>query len=683
MAPFASQNMPANQTVNEDNYLLQQIQKQIHKNFYGGLFVISEFNNRKKVSDELFAAQESKNGSMSKGYYQKIKSGSGASKASANSQTKMKKNNSAPYNSARTQNQKQNRQYKKTYSSTKKTMTRSKTKKAAKPSIKIAFLGGLNEIGKNITVFECCGDMFILDCGMAFPDGEMLGVDLVLPDFSYVEENIDRIKGIVITHGHEDHIGGLPFLLKKVNLPIYGTALTIGLVENKLKEHNLLYKTKLNEVKAGDTIQFGCMTVELIRVNHSIPDAVGVAVHSPAGTIVHTGDFKIDCTPIAGEMIDLARFAELGKEGVLALMADSTNAERPGYTKTERSVGSSFDSLFKEAESERIIIATFASNINRVQQIINCAEKYGRKVAFSGRSMINYMTVAVELGYLHVPDGVIIDIDLLGKYPPEKIVLVTTGSQGEPMSALYRMAYSDHRKVEVGPGDFIIISANPIPGNEKTVGVVVDELLKLGCKVIYESMYEVHVSGHACQEELKLLQGLVKPKYFIPVHGEQKHLRKHASLAYQMGMDHKNVFIGDIGNVIELNEEYMKQLESVKAGKVFVDGLGVGDVGSIVLRDRKHLGQDGLIIVVASLDSYDGHVIAGPDIVSRGFVYVRESEVLIDEIKKTATEVLEECAFDNVHEWNTIKNKIKDEVSHLIYSKTRRTPMILPIIMDV
>ena len=641
--------------------------------------MVSEFKNKKRVLDEAFYEKSVKSKNSSGGYYQKIKNGPSAQGRSAAQPAKPKnsKNNSS------VNVQQGAKKTKKTYSTAKKTTAKNKTKKLAKPSVKIAFLGGLNEIGKNITLFECNGDMLLLDCGMAFPDGEMLGVDLVLPDFSYVEENIDRIKGIVITHGHEDHIGGLPFLLKKVSLPIYGTALTIGLVENKLKEHNVLYKTKLNEVKAGDKVQLGCMTAEFIRVNHSIPDAVGIAIHSPAGTIVHTGDFKIDCTPIAGQMIDLARFAQLGNEGVLALLADSTNAERPGYTMTERRVGDSFDNLFKRAENQRIIIATFASNINRVQQIINCAHKYGRKVAFSGRSMINYMTVAMELGYLDVPDGVIIDIDLLNKYPAEKIVLVTTGSQGEPMSALYRMAYSDHRKVEVGPGDFIIISANPIPGTEKTVGAVVDELLKRGCQVIHESMYEVHVSGHACQEELKILQGIVKPKYFIPVHGEQKHLRKHAELAYQMCMDHKNVFIGDIGNVVELNEDYIKQLESVKAGKVFVDGLGVGDVGSIVLRDRKHLGQDGLIIVVASLDSYDGHIIAGPDIVSRGFVYVRESEVLIDEIKQTATNVLEDCAYDNVHEWNVIKNKIKEDVSRLIYGKTRRTPMILPIIMDV
>lgn len=551
------------------------------------------------------------------------------------------------------------------------------------PSIKIAFLGGLNEIGKNITLFECCGDMFILDCGMAFPDGEMLGVDLVLPDFTYIKENINKIKGIVITHGHEDHIGGLPYLLKDCNIPVYGTPLTIGLVENKLKEHNLVHSVQLNVANAGDFIRLGCMTVELIHVNHSIPDSVGVAIHSPAGTLVHTGDFKIDCTPASGGMIDLTRFAELGKEGVLALMADSTNAERPGYTKTEAKVQESFESLFVRAKDQRIIIATFASNVNRIQQIIDCACANGRKVAFSGRSMLNYVQVANELKYINIPEGVVIDIDLLGEYTPDEIVLVTTGSQGEPMSALSRMAYSDHRKVAVGAGDFIIISANPIPGNEKMVGNVIDELLKLGCEVVYESMYEVHVSGHACQEELKIIHSLVKPEFFIPVHGEQKHLRKHALLAESLGMAKDHIFIGDIGNVVELKPHIMKTLPSVASGKVFVDGLGVGDVGSIVLRDRKHLGQDGLIIIVASLDIVDGYIVSGPDVVSRGFVYVRESEELLHEVRRISTEILQDFAEKNVHEWNTIKNKIKDDVSKHLFNKTRRSPMILPIIMEV
>ena len=554
--------------------------------------------------------------------------------------------------------------------------------KVQKPPIKIAFLGGLNEIGKNLTVFECNDDIILLDCGMAFPDGDMLGVDLVIPDFSYIEQNKDRVKGIVITHAHEDHIGGLPYLLAKVNVPIYGTRLTVGLIENKLREHSL-DRVSLHVVDAGSSVKLGCFDVELIHVNHSIPDAVGVAIHSPAGTLVHTGDFKIDCTPMSGGMINLSRFAQLGEEGVLALMADSTNASRSGYTATEQTVADSFDTLFRRAYNKRIIIATFASNISRVQQIINCAKKYDRKVAFSGRSMVNYMNVAKELGYLDVPENIIIDIDKLRDYPMEKIVLVTTGSQGEPMSALSRMAYSDHRKVSVGAGDFIIISANPIPGNERTVGNVVDELLKRGCEVVHESMYEVHVSGHACQEELKILQALVKPKYFIPVHGEQKHLRKHMDIALSLGMKRENIFIGDIGKVVELTDNYMKEVAPVQAGKVFVDGLGVGDVGSIVLRDRKHLGQDGLIIIVASLDVYDGHVISGPDIVSRGFVYVRESENLLEEVKQRALDILEDCATRNIHEWGVIKNKIKDDVAKLILQRTRRSPMILPILMEV
>lgn len=552
-----------------------------------------------------------------------------------------------------------------------------------KPSVKIAFLGGLNEIGKNITLFECEGDIVILDCGMAFPDGDMLGVDLVIPDFSYIEQNIDRVKGVVLTHGHEDHIGGIPYLLSNFNIPIYGTPLTIGLLGNKLKEHNLYNSAKLNVVNAGGKVKLGCIEAEFIHVNHSIPDAVSIAFHTPAGIVLHSGDFKIDCTPFVGDMIDLPSFARLGQEGVLAFLCESTNAERPGYTATEQKVSQSLDSLFSEAKKDRIIIATFASNVNRVQQIIDCAEKYGRKVAFSGRSMVNYMNVAKELGYLTVPGNIIIDIDMLDRYTPDQIVLITTGSQGEPMSALSRMAYSDHRKVMVGEGDFIIISANPIPGNEKTVGNVVDELLKRGCKVIYESMYDVHVSGHACQEELKILQKLVNAKYFIPVHGEQKHLRKNAELAQSLGWDRSNIFIGDIGSQIEVNEKFMKELPSIPAGKVFVDGLGVGDVGSIVLRDRKHLGQDGLIIIVASLDVYDGHVISGPDIVSRGFVYVRESEELLDEVREKCLAILEDFAEQNVHEWGIIKNRIKDDVAKLIAQKTRRSPMILPILQEV
>lgn len=605
------------------------------------------------------------------------------SKSSKNGMQNQKKNQKNSFSGFGKSNAKTNG---KKNTSTKKISKKSNQKKTQvidKPSIKVSFLGGLNEIGKNITLFECEGDMILIDCGMAFPDGEMLGVDLVIPDFSYIVQNVDRIKGLVLTHGHEDHIGGLPYLLCKANIPIYGTPLTLGLVGNKLKEHSLFNSAQLNTVNAGDRFKLGCMEIELVHVNHSIPDAVAIAIHSPAGTVLHTGDFKIDCTPFRGEPIDLATFGRLGQEGVLALFCESTNAERPGYTPTEKNISHSFKNIFDSAENKRIIIATFASNVNRVQQIIDCAEKHNRKVAFSGRSMVNYMETAKQLGYLEIPENLIIDLDMLDKYPPEQIVLVTTGSQGEPMSALSRMAYSDHRKVAVGDGDVIVISANPIPGNEKTVGNVVDELLKKGCKVVYESMYEVHVSGHACQEELKIIHSLVKPKYFIPVHGEQKHLRKNAELAMFMGMDKKDIFIGDIGSTLEINENYMKELAPVPAGKVFVDGLGVGDVGSIVLRDRKHLGQDGLIIIVASLDVYDGHVISGPDIVSRGFVYVRESETLLDEVKKLALGILEECADNNIHEWGIIKNRIKDEVSKLITQRTRRTPMILPILMEV
>jgi ribonuclease J len=551
------------------------------------------------------------------------------------------------------------------------------------PSVKVSFLGGLNEIGKNITLFECEDEIIVIDCGMAFPDGEMFGVDLVIPDFTYLVQNKDKVKGILLTHGHEDHIGGLPYLLSEMSVPIYGTPLTIGLVENKLREHSLLHQTELKTIHAGQTIRLGKTVAEFIHVNHSIPDAIGIALHTPGGTIVHTGDFKIDCTPISGGMIDLSRFARLGEEGVLALMSDSTNASRDGYTPTEHTVYDSFKNLFQKAEKERIIIATFASNVNRVQQIINCAKKFGRKVAFSGRSMINYMNVSRNLGYLDVPENTIIELDQISQYPPEQIVLVTTGSQGEPMSALSRMAFSDHRKITVGAGDFIIISANPIPGNEKSVGNVVDELLKKGCKVVYESMYEVHVSGHACAEELKILTSLVKPKYYIPVHGEQKHLRKSQDIALSLGIDKKNTFIADVGTTLEINRDYMKELQRVPAGKVFVDGLGVGDVGSIVLRDRKHLAQDGLIIIVASLDVYDGHVISGPDIVSRGFVYVRESEDLMKDVKQKALAVLEDCCENNIHEWGIIKNRIKDDVSKIIAGKTGRSPMILPILMEV
>ncbi len=550
--------------------------------------------------------------------------------------------------------------------------------------VKIIPLGGLNEIGKNFTVIECSNDMFIIDCGLAFPDSEMLGVDIVIPDFTYVEKNLEKLRGVVITHGHEDHIGGLPYFLKKFpSVPVYGTRLTIGLIEGKLREHELLGSVKLNIVTPRQTIRMGCMAVEFIRVNHSIPDSVGMAIHTPAGVLIHTGDFKVDYTPIEGGIIDLPRFAELGNKGVLALMSDSTNSERPGYTASERKVGDNLEMLFTKAEGKRIIIATFASNIHRVQQIINNAVNTGRKVAVSGRSMVNVISVGIELGYLKVPDGVLIDIDMIGRYLPEQIVLVTTGSQGEPMSALSRMSMNEHRKVSITPQDFIIISANPIPGNEKLVTRVVNDLMKLGAEVVYEKMYEVHVSGHACQEEQKLMLAITKPKFFIPVHGEFKHLMKHKQTAMAVGIPEENIIIAGIGDVIETDGVDMRITGEVPAGKVLVDGLGVGDVGAIVLRDRKHLAEDGLIIAVATIDRSVGEILSGPDLVSRGFVYVRESEELMNEAKELLTETLQTCLDNNMHEWNAIKGKMKDNLSDFIFRRTKRSPMILPIIMEI
>ena len=549
--------------------------------------------------------------------------------------------------------------------------------------LKIIPLGGLNEIGKNMTVFECGNDMFIVDCGLAFPDSDMPGVDLVIPDFTYVEQNIDKVRGIVITHGHEDHIGGLAYLLKKVNIPVYATRLTIGLIEGKLKEHNLLSQTKLNVVTPRQTVKMGCMAVEFIHVNHSIPDAVGLAIHTPAGIVIHTGDFKVDFTPIEGGIIDLARFGELGNRGVLALMSDSTNAEKPGHTASERKVGGSFENLFAKAEGKRIIIATFASNIHRIQQIINNAVRTDRKVAVFGRSMLNVISTAMDLGYLSVPEGVIIDLEAMNKYPPEKIVLITTGSQGEPMSALTRMAMNEHRSVTITPMDYIIISATPIPGNEKYVTRVVNELLKAGAEVIYESMYDVHVSGHACQEELKLIMALTRPRFFIPVHGEYKHLKKSAGLANSIGIPESNIIIGSIGDVIETDGTDLRITGKVTAGRVLVDGLGVGDVGSIVLRDRKHLAEDGLIVVVATIESESGTILAGPDILSRGFVYVRESEEMMEAARDILRKTLESCLAGGVRDWNGIKSSLRDSLSDYIYMKTKRNPMILPIIEEI
>lgn len=552
----------------------------------------------------------------------------------------------------------------------------------AKP-IRIAFLGGLNEVGKNITMFEYENDIVLVDCGLAFPDEDMPGIDLVIPDFSYIEKNADKVKGICITHGHEDHIGSLAYLLKTVNVPVYSTRLTNGLIEGKLKEHGLLNSAKLNVVKPGESVKLGTFEVEFIHVNHSIPDAVGLAIKSAGGTIIHTGDFKIDTTPIDGEMIDIARFAELGKEGVLCMMADSTNAERPGYTESESKVGASFELLFRKAEKRRIIVATFASNIHRVQQIINVAEQLGRKVALSGRSLENVVAVAAELGYLHVPEGILIKLDTINKYPEEQIVLITTGSQGEPMSALTRMAFSDHRKVAIGPNDYVIISATPIPGNEKTVSRVVNELMKHGAEVVYEKMYDVHVSGHACKEELKLMLGIVKPKFFVPVHGEQKHLSKHAALAEAMGIPSKNIVIADNGAQLEVCDSYIKKIGTVPAGKVFVDGSGVGDVGSVVLKDRKHLAEDGIIIVVATLDGATGELVSGPDVVSRGFVFVKEAGDLIKDAENIAYDAIMRCYDRKIYDWGTIKSRVRDDVSRLMYERTKRSPMILPILMEI
>lgn len=560
---------------------------------------------------------------------------------------------------------------------------RKNTTASPKKPVKVAFLGGLNEVGKNITLFEYENDIIIVDSGLAFPDEDMPGIDLVIPDFTYIEKNAEKVRGVFITHGHEDHIGSLAYLLKKINVPVYSTRLTNGLIEGKLKEHGILASSKLNVVNAGQTIKVGEFEVEFIHVNHSIPDAVGFAIKTAGGTIIHTGDFKIDSTPIDGGMIDIARFAELGKQGVLCLMADSTNAERPGYTESESKVGASFELLFRKAEKRRIIVATFASNIHRVQQIINVASQLGRKVALSGRSLENVVAVAAELGYLHVPEGILIKLDMINKYPDEQIVLITTGSQGEPMSALTRMALSDHRKVAIGPNDYVIISATPIPGNEKTVGRVINELMKLGAEVVYEKMYDVHVSGHACREELKLMLGVIKPKYFVPVHGEQKHLSKHAMLAESMGIPSENIILADNGVQIEIGENYIKKVGTVPAGQVFVDGSGVGDVGSVVIKDRKHLSKDGIIIVVATLDGATGELVSGPDIVSRGFVFVKESEELIKDAENTAYEAIMRCYDRSIYDWGAIKSRIRDDVSRLMYERTKRSPMVLPILMEI
>ena len=552
-----------------------------------------------------------------------------------------------------------------------------------KEKVRISFLGGMNEIGKNMTLYEYKSDMFIVDCGLAFPTAELPGVDLVIPDFTHIINCQSRIRGIIITHGHEDHIGGLAYLLKQVNIPVYAPKLTIGLIKGKLEEHGLLGRVKLVEIKPRDNITLGSFNIELIHVNHSIPDAVGLAIRCPAGIIIQTGDFKIDTTPVDGDMIDLPRFAEYGKKGVLALLSDSTNAERPGYTMSEKNVGESFELLFRKAKGRRIIVATFASNIHRVQQIIDVAQARGRKVAVIGRSLENLVKVGEELGYLNVPKNILVPIDTINNYTDDKLVIITTGSQGEPMSALTKIAFGDHRKVSLTPNDYVIISATPIPGNEKMVGNVVNALMKRGVEVIYEKMYEVHASGHGCQEDLKLMMGLVKPKYFIPVHGEQKHLAKHAMLATAMGIPNDNIYIGDIGETVELTEDYIKKVGTVPSGDIYVDGLGVGDVGNIVLNDRKRLSQDGIIIVVATIDAHDGYVVSGPDIVSRGFVYVKDNEELMNMARDLACRVIDEQYDSRYHDWNSVKTKIRDELSKMMYEKTKRSPMILPIFMEI
>ena len=548
--------------------------------------------------------------------------------------------------------------------------------------LKIISLGGLNEIGKNLTVYEYGGDIVVVDCGMGFPDDDMYGIDVVIPDVSYLIKNQNKVRGIFITHGHEDHIGALPYVLRSLNAPIYATRMSAGLIRLKLEEHRLLDKTKIITCEAGDVIKAGKFTVEFIHVNHSIADAVAFAIKCPVGTCVHTGDFKIDATPIQGGMIDLARLGQLGTEGVLALLADSTNVERPGYTRSERSVGNSFDALFKGCE-ERIIVTTFASNVDRLQQIIDVAARYGRRVAVTGRSMENAMKVSTELGYMNIPDGVLMDLNQIKSLPKNRVCIITTGSQGETMSALSRMAFSTHRQVDILPGDRIIISASAIPGNEHSIGNVINELYRKGAEVLNERELALHVSGHACQEELKIIHALVKPKFFIPVHGEQRMLQTHAKLAREMGMDSNHILISDIGRVMELTQNSARLAGTVTAGQVFVDGLGVGDVGSVVLRDRRHLAQDGMIVVVMSMSGEDGSLVSGPDLITRGFVYVKESEGLMEELRQVALEAINSVDARYSTDWSAIKGAVKGDLSNYLYKKTKRSPMILPVIMEV
>ena len=552
-----------------------------------------------------------------------------------------------------------------------------------KSRLKIIPLGGLHEVGKNITVFQYDNEMIVVDCGLSFPEDDMLGVDLVIPDITYIIKNQEKLKGMVITHGHEDHIGSVPYFLKQVNTPIYGTKLTLGLIKNKLEEHRLVESTKLNEVNPGETIKLGKhFKVEFIQSSHSIPDSVMLAIHTPVGTILHTGDFKVDYTPMDGKLMDFGRLAELGNKGVLALMSDSTNAERKGFTMSESTVGEVFEKLFTNC-TKRIVVATFASNVHRVQQIVNSAVKYGRKIAVCGRSMINMITTARELGYIDCPDNLFIDIDMINNYTDDKLLIITTGSQGETMSALTRMASGTHRKVKITPNDLVIISANPIPGNEKNVSKVIDSLMQIGAEVVYSALQDVHVSGHACQEEQKLILALTKPKYFIPVHGEYRHLIAHSETAKLMGVKKENIFKLENGKILEMDKNSAEFTGTVQSGIILVDGLGIGDVGNVVLRDRQHLSQDGLIIVVLTMNGSSGEVIAGPDVISRGFVYVRESENVMDEIKLVVRHEVRKCEEQGIRDWTTIKNSIRENLREYIFSKTKRNPMIIPIVMEI
>lgn len=616
------------------------------------------------------------------------KTNNSVKKSTINNNSTSRNNNSTSRNSNLKPNEKRNsyrgnsRSNKNISNNKSYSIKRNLTSNSSSDSLKVISLGGLGEIGKNMTAFEYESDIIVVDSGLGFPENEMLGIDIVIPDISYLIKNKDKVKGVVLTHGHEDHIGSLTYFLKEINVPVYGTRLTLGLVEPKLEEHNLKSLVKLNTIVAGQTIKLGCMTVEFVRTCHSIPDSTGLIIETPVGTVVHTGDFKIDYTPIQGEPMDLCRFAEIGKKGVKLLMADSTNVERAGYTMPEKIVGETFEKIFLNATG-RVIVATFASNIHRVQQIIDSAIKFERKVAVCGRSVVRVVEVARRLGYIKAPEEIFIDIDNIKNYSDDRIVIITTGSQGEPMSALTRMAASEHRKVEILPGDLVIISATPIPGNEKLVSKVINELYKKGAEVIYKELADIHVSGHACKEELKLIHFLVKPEYFLPVHGEHRHLRHHADLAVQLGMPRENIFISEIGKVLEISKTNAKFSGFVPSGDVLVDGLGVGDVGNIVLRDRRLLSQDGLIIVVLTISSQNGEVVAGPDIISRGFVYVRESEDLMEKIRLLAKEAIEKSNDKKKSDWSTKKSLVKDALREYLYEKTKRRPMILPIIMEV